>query len=260
MGLSAQTLTRANRRRRRALALTAIAIAIAAGVAAFTLGNTGGGALGINPLPGATNGEVANITSMSSNVTRSNGGASLQTGVALARVAVAEEAANHLKLNVSWTNAQEGGQVLSNPHAQISVGLYHPIHTGECTGETEKAATKGKEVEAPYVNITDEEGAKQKLCGALTSAGGSGSVSSAGKLLLATNLIGGYLAPSLQGKASLPACGASTVEWCQPESVTEVNQDVFYLVASIVTPGGIPQGQQEQLGSLKFFVNAKRLQ
>lgn len=256
---STQALTHPSRRRRRALAACAVALAVAVSIAAFRLGNTGNGSLGISPLPGSNNGEVANITSMSSKVTRSNGGAQLQTGIAIDRVAVAQAAANHLKLAVSWTNAQEGGQVLNNPNAQLSIGLYHPIHTGECTGATEKAATKGKEVEAPYVNITDEEGAKQKLCGMLTEAGGSASVSSGGKLLLAKNLIAGYIAPSLEGKASLPACEAATVEWCQPESVTEVNQDVFYMVASIVTPGGIPQGQQEQVGSLKFFVNAKRL-
>ena len=236
--------------RRRALALLAVSISFVA-TAGYWLGATGTTSPSISPLPGTSNGAVADIAAMSSGVTRTNGGAQLQVGVALAKLTVAAAATNHLRLQVAWTNADQGGQVLNNPNAQISVGLYHPIHTGNCNASSQS-------VDAPLVNITDTDGST--YCGALDeSATGSSSVSSAGKLLLAKSIVGGYLKPALDGSGSVAGCAGSSVDtgsWCQPSSISDADQRALFLVASIVTPGGIPQGQQASLDSLDFFEQA----
>lgn len=257
MYTSAAPAPSSRRRRRRALAITALAASIAVSLAAYRLANSGATGAEINVLPGSTNGAVAVVTPLSSEVTRPNGGAQLDAGVALERVAVAQSAASHLQLLVAWTNVKEAVKVFNNPNVQISIGLYHPIHSGVCTSE-DTESNKGKEVDAPRVTITDTD--SKTLCGALDEgAKGSASVSKTGKLLLAKSIVGGYLDPSIAGKAALKECTATKEEWCQPKTVTDENQDALYLVASIVTPGGIPQGQQSQAGSLNFFAHAKRL-
>lgn len=245
---------------RRRLAVVGLSLALLA-TTAFWLGSTGGTGLSISTPAGTTNGAIADITQMSATVTRTNGAANLQTGVALAKVVAAASSSNHFRLDVAWTNAEQAGQVLNNPNAQISLGLYHPVHTGNC------GFAPSNSVDAPLVNITDTDNAT--YCATLDqSATGSASVSSTGKLMLAKNLINGYLAPALDGSGSISACGSSTasstateeaLSWCQPTSVTDSNQRALFLVASIVTPGGIPQGQQASLSNLYFFFETARL-
>lgn len=228
--------------------------------AAFWLGSTGSVGLSISPPSGTVNGAIADVTQMSASVTRSNGAANLQAGVTLARVAVAAPESNHFRLAIAWTNAADAAKVLNNPNAQISIGLYHPVHTGTCGYAPSNSVT------APLVNITDTDNGT--YCAALDqTATGSASVLN-GKLLLAKNLVSGYLAPALDGSASVSACGASTANstateealpWCQPTSVTDPNQRALFVVASIVTPGGIPQGQQSSLSNLYFFFESARL-
>jgi len=248
------------RRRRRALALALVALALAATVAAFALGGTGSTGAKIEAVAGSTSAGVAEIVPLNSKVTRSNGGAQLQAGVALDRIAVAESEANNIQVLVAWTNVKEAANVLRNPNAQISVGLYHPIHTGACTSSNEKLG-KEDNVVAPEVTITDEwEAKKQTLCGKLDEgAKGSASVSEKGKLLLGTKLISGFIDPQEAGPGSLAECEATGTKWCEPESVpASAHQLALYLVASIVTPGGIPQGQQPEGTSLEFFARARR--
>jgi hypothetical protein len=211
----------------------------------------------ISPLPGtSSSGEVATVTPMTSAVTRSNGSAQLQVGVALAKIVIASTLANHFRLHIAWTNAQQAGQVLNSPNAQVSMGVYHPIHTGNCN------ATNSTNVDAPLVNITDPANSAT-YCGALDqSATGSGSVSSTGKLMLATGLFTGFLSPALAPGGSISSCAASGVDtgsWCQPSSVTSSTQRALFLVASVVTPGAIPQGQQSSLSSLYFFEEATQV-
>lgn len=249
-------MTRSSKaKRRRVLALTAAALALVAAVGTFMLGGTGSSSPSIKELPGANSGAVAQVTELSSSVTRSVGAAQLEAGVALDRLLVAEKAAEHIQVSTAWTNVPEAAKVLLNPNAQLSVGLYHPIHTGECTA-TDNESNKGREVDAPRVTIEDTN--KEKLCGALDEgAKGSATVSATGKLLLSKGLISGFLRPSINGE-SLSACAATGTEWCKPTSAGE-HQAALYLVTSIVTPGGIPQGQQAQASSLNFYTKVKRL-
>lgn len=252
------TMTRASAKgskRRRAIALIASALAVVAAVGTFMLGGTGSSSPSIKELPGANSGAVAQVTELSSAVTRPNGAAQLDAGVALDRLLIAEEASSHIQVSAFWTNVQEAAKVLLNPNAQLSIGLYHPIHTGECSA-TDDESNKGKEVDAPRVTIEDTN--KEKLCGALDEAAkGSASVSGTGKLLLSKGLIGGYLRPSLNGE-KLSACAASGTSWCKPATAGE-HQAALYLITSIVTPGGIPQGEQAQASKLNFYTKVKRL-
>lgn len=242
-------------KQRRALALAAAALAVVAAVGTFMLGGTGSSAPSIKELPGANSGAVAQVTELSSTVTRSNGAAQLDAGVALDRLLVAEEASNHIQVSTSWTNVQEAAKVLLNPNAQLSIGLYHPIHTGQCTA-ADNESNKGKEVDAPRVTIEDTN--KEKLCGALDEGSkGSASVSETGKLLLSKSLISGYLRPSINGE-KLTACEAEGAVWCKPATAGE-HQAALYLITSIVTPGGIPQGSQGQASKLNFYTKVKRL-
>jgi hypothetical protein len=237
--------------RRRALAILLVSGAFLASVA-FWLSSSGAATSSISPPAGApADGEVAEVTALSSSVTRTNGGAQLQTGVALAKLVTSKSAANHLRVEISWTNATQGVRVLNNPNAQISVGVYHPIHTGACNNASNS-------VDAPLVNVTDTDA--NSYCAALDAGTTGKFVSAAGKLLLAQNQISGYLLTSVDGSGSLSACASSGNDsdaWCRPASVSDVNQRVLFVIASIVTPGGIPQGQQPQLDSLDFYTDVR---
>lgn len=257
------------RRRRRALALTAVALALAATVGAFALGTTGTSGLAVKTPEGSVNGAVGEVVKLNSKVQASKGAAQLDAGVALARIDVAWKAADELQVDVAWTNVVEAiKKVLQNPHAQISVGLYEPVHAGACSGTKEEEEDKGNEVVSPYVKVTDEYGSnqetKQELCGKLAAAGGSVTVSAEGKLLLTREALNGYLEPTGAGSDTLGDCSEAAAEsetWCQPASIAgEKKQDALYLVASIVTPGGTPHGQQPpESAALSFFEHLKHV-
>jgi hypothetical protein len=240
------------RSRRRGFLVASIGVAFL-GTTSFWLANSGVIAPGISPpLGGPASGAVAEMTAMTANVTRTNGGATLQTGVTLAKVAFASSMTTSLRIDVAWTNAIQGTRVLNNPNAQISVGIYHTIHTGNCVAASNST-------DAPLVNLTDTD--SNTYCAALDQSATGKWVSSTGKLLLSRIQIGGYLIPSLDGSGALSACASSATDtntWCQPASVTDPNQRAAFVIASIVTPGGIPQGQQANLSSLTFYLGAQR--
>lgn len=271
--------------RRGWLAAVALGVALVTTVG-YWLGATGAASTSIFPLPGTTStGGVADVVPMSSTVTRSNGEARLTTGVALAKLVVAAAATAELRVDVAWTNVLAAARVLGSPNAQLSLGLYHPVHTGACVSVPQghavvrpagvrQAAAGGpgarsvvrpadvsEPADAPLVSLTDTDGTT--LCAALDeSATGSGSVSDTGKLLLARDLVAGYLVPGLDGGAPVPACAPASTDtggWCQPASLASPAQRALYLVASVTTPGDQPKGQQRDLSSLTFFVSVRRL-
>lgn len=222
------------------------------------LATTGSISPAINVLPGSSStGQVATVTGMSSSVTRSQGRATLQVGIALAQVTESYLALNKSRIDVTWVNATDAGRIFNNPNAQISVGVYHVVHTGDCS------YAPSNDVEAPLVNITVSS---QTYCAALDT-GSTGSGVSSGKLLLTKTAFSGYLSPSEAGSGSLSACAAisgvtnesqeEAMPWCQLASTTDANQNDEFIVASITTPGGNPQGQQPDLNTLQFFIQAK---
>lgn len=240
---------------RRGIAVGGLGIALLATGAAF-LGTTGSTTPSISVPPGTPSAGVADITPLSGSVTRTNGGASLQTGVALAKIVMAKSASHNFRLQVAWTNAQATAQVIGNPSTQLSIGLYHPIHTGNCN------SGNGSTTDAPLVNIIDTDSAT--YCAALDQgATGSNSVSSTGKLIMINSgPIAGFLIPAVDGSGAISACttsGVDTGSWCQPASVTDSNQRALFLVASITKPGTIPQGLQSSLTNLTFYEQAQRI-
>jgi hypothetical protein len=241
-----------SRARRRAVAVVTVGLALIASVTVW-LATTGVATTSISPPAGApSSGDVANVTSMSSTVTRTNGAAQLQTGVALAKLALAKSNSTGLRVDIAWTNANHTARVLSNPNVQISIGVYHTVHAGNCKSTAQS-------VDAPLVNLTDTDSAT--YCAALDQGATGRFVSSTGKLLLAQNQVDGFLLPALDGSDTLDSCassGGDTDVWCQPASVTDPNQRALFLIASIVTPGGIPEGQQPDLNSLDFFIGVRR--
>jgi len=241
---------------RRWLAFAAVAVAaITAGT--YYLGSSGSAGLSISTPPGLpTSGNVADVTTMSSTVTRTNGGAQLTTGVTIAKINVAKSYANKIRVEIAWTNANQAISVLNNPNSQISIGLYHAIHTGNCVGST------GGTVDAPLINLTDTD--SNTYCVSLDqSASGSPSVSAAGKLLLARDIVAGNINPALDGSGTLSACAANVANdndvWCQPASVTDASQRALFVIASVVVPGTIPPGQQASVSTLGFYVKVRRL-
>lgn len=243
-------------RLRRRLAVVAILVVLVT-TGTYFLATSGTTSVSISPPAGLpASGAVADVTPMSSTVTRANGGATLQTGVSVAKVAVAASYSNKIRVEIYWTNANQSISVLNNPNAQISVGLYHTIHTGNCnTGS-------GATTVAPLINLTDTDSAT--YCVSLDqSATGSPSVSSAGKLLLTRNLVGGNLNPGVDASSTLSACASNILNdndvWCQPASITDANQRALFVIASITVPGTIPAGQQASVSTLGFYVKARRL-
>lgn len=239
--------------RRGPLAITALAMALLATSASFALGDTGEVTTSIAARAGLqANGDVALVdTSIATGVTRTEGNAQRDYGVVLARIEVAPSYAANLRVSVYWTDPEDGYDALDSPDAQIAVGIYHPISTGTC-------ATSQDEVD--YVTVTD--GTNQYCSEIDTQATGSANVSPSGELLLARHLPGGYLLPSLPYPTSAPQCGGSPstpVAWCWPAAtaqVTSAGPAVLYAVASVLTPGGAPPGQQSTISHLSFYVDA----
>ena len=254
------TSRRRRSRRRRTLAVVGLGLSLA-GTSSFWLASTGLVATSISPPAGSpTSGAVADVTPIGATVTRARGAATLQTGVALAEVTLSSAALSSLMVSVAWTNVAQAAQVLSNPNAQISVGLYYTIHTGNCN-----TSGTGSKTDAPLVNLTDPSDSST-YCAALDQSATGPVVSSTGKLLLSGSQVAGYLRPNLTS-GSISGCTSSSVDtgtWCQPNVVVSgtaaselsTSERQLFVIASIVTPGGIPQGQQPSLPSLTFYIGA----
>ena len=259
-----QHLLSPNKNRMRMAALGAV-ILVAAGatVTSFALANSGSVSASIQPAAGApSGGQVASVdTAIASSISVTNGdngSANLDTGVVLGRISVTPVDAASIKAEVYWTDPYDATDELRSPNAQISMGLYYPVHDGSCV-----TASKGTWINT-YVDVTDSG---TTYCAVLDkTAVGSGNVAD-GKILESVHQPGGYLLPDLTDGGSLPSCSSvastsySTVEqspsnWCQPSSVS--GSGVIYVASAILTPGGVPQGQQSQLKSLSFFINVTR--
>lgn len=234
------------RRTRRALA-TILVAATFLGSALYWLATTGTISGVIEPPAGAVDGEIAEVVPLVSAVTRSVGAAQLQTGISLSRLDVAKDSTNKIRVTTVWVNPTEAHQVLNNPNAQIAIGIYRPVHTGACsTAETNAGAVK----------VTDTD--STQLCVHLDTGAGVKPPFDLGRLLLARTIHTGYLLPSVDGSATLPACTGITTSWCKPASVSNADQRALFVAAQILTPGGNPQGQQSNLNALKFFVEVRR--
>lgn len=255
--------SRRNRKRMTALAAVILVAGIST-VTSFALANSGSVSATITPPPGApSSGQVAAVnTAIATGVSVSgsdSGEADLKTGVVLGRVSVTPADSASIKVEVYWTDPYDARDELKSKHAQISMGLYYPVHSGGCVSASEKTWVN------TYVNVTDTNGTT--YCAVLDkTAGGSSNVAD-GKIMESVHQPGGFLFPNITDSGSLPACSSvassnyATVEqspsnWCQPGSVS--GSGTIYVASAILTPGGRPQGQQSQLKSLSFFINVTR--
>src|SRR5579875_2175317 len=234
---------------RKALAASAVALAALVSGSLFYLGATGSTTTSISPPAGAPSSTAAaQVTPVAGTIQRRTGQALKQVGILLAKVTTAASTANHLKVSVDWLDPNDAGRVLNNPNAQLSIGLYHDVHTGACNQATSYTVTNSP----TSVTLTDPtDGAT--YCALLdTSATGSSTVSTGALFLSKEDL-------SSSGDSVL--CTANTTNDadtpCDPSYLaSNLAERVLYVGLSIVTPGGNPHGQQPQAGSLSFFVRA----
>jgi hypothetical protein len=168
-------------------------------------------------------------------------GAQVANGELLGKVTVAAGYAPSLLVNISWLNPMDAGAVLNNPNGWMTFGLYYPIHTGTCSNGNEPSGSQ---------SITDGVA----LCVAPNTQA-LGPVTYNGKLTINATQLSGLILETAADPAVPPLCGSSGLVWCAP-SGTAVNQNIFYISASIHTPGGTPPGQQSQLTTLSFYIGA----
>ncbi len=225
--MASQAASANGRGRRPALriALAAVsALALAASVVAY-LDASGIADTTIQPVTGAGGvvGAPFDIVPTGDTVTVPTGRASLTAGQELAYVEAALPAdSNTVGVVVNWTDPQDASSVLNNPNAAIVVGLYYPVASASaCT--TPADAFTGQawyDVSAPAAAVA-------------------------------------CLAPGANSWAVLQAPSRRYQGHTTSAVLTGLpaGQSTFYVLASIVTPGNAPQGQQTQLASLDLRLN-----
>ena len=235
-------------RRRWKFSFLAIAMLVFAS-GSFWLNQTGTLALSAAPIPAGTvsGGTLSTFTALTpSTVSIAQGqGAQVVNGMLLGKVTVAAGYAPSLYLNFSWLNPQSAGAVLNNPNAWISFGLYYPIHTGTCVNGVDPTGS---------LSITDTGTVTSSLCVTL-NVDASGPTTYDGKLTLNERSITGLMLETKQDPVSPTTCATTGTTWCAPSGLA-ANQNIFYTIASINTPGGAASGQQSQLTNLNFFISA----
>lgn len=251
---------RATSKKARALAVLVVAGAAIWAVSSFYLADTGSNTVNIQPASNLGNGSPFQLTSISSTVTRPNGNASIQAGVAIARVVMVKGYGNRLKVDVAWLDPRDSSQVLNNPNAQIYAGLFHPVAQGtSCTPASPS-------VSDTQATITDDLGAGNVQYCTEIDPGATGSMmikdTGTSKLALSPTNISGYIASSLSDSSTIDCTATNNDTWCHPTALAAsggFNYNVVWLVLTIVTPQGKPAGQQNNVSSLSFFTQAKSL-
>ena len=240
------TVTTGARLRRSRRYLVVLALAIGTSTAAtFWLADSGTLSLSPAPTPSgaAAGGVIATFTPLipsTVSIPQGQGGQKI-AGVLLGKVTNAAGFAPRLRVDISWLDPLNAGAVLNNPNGWMTFGLYYPIHTGACTGGDL----------ASSLTITDGS----SLCVALNTEG-AGPLTYNGQLTINAKMLSGFILETAIDPASPGTCGASGSTWCAPAGVA-LNQNVFYTVAAINTPGGTPPGNQSQLTTLNFYIAAR---
>ena len=226
------------------------ALAIAVTTTTFALADSGVLSLPSAPTPAGTasGGVLASFTSIRpSAVSVPQGqGAQVVSGMLLGKVTVAAGFAPRLQIDFSWLDPQNAGAVLNNPNGWVTFGLYQPIHTGLCTGSDPTGAQ----------SITDTNTSTvSQLCVKL-NINGAGPLVNSGKLTINATMLSGFILQAASDPSPPATCGATGLTWCAPAGLA-INQNVFYVVASVNTPGGIPPGEQPLLTTLNFYFSVR---
>jgi len=234
-------------RLKRLLGLVVVGLfAVMAGT--FALADTGTVTLSISAPPGlSSTGKAFDFTATSVNFTRPEGNAQIQAGLMVGQVLVAKGYADSIKVDAAWLNPNDAAQVLNNPNATIWVGLYYPIYEGTCVSGHANALS---DIRATMnYNAID-------YCMALDETV-TGSMIADGKLILSRELVAGSVRGTTDDSAAA-ACTTNTAStsWCRPTGVS-TDQNIEFIGASIQSPAGKPQGQQNNVSDLQFFFDVR---
>lgn len=255
---------RVTTKKARALALMVVAGVAIYTISTFALASTGQNTPNITPASNLANGSPFEVTTLPNiTVTRPNGNANIDAGVAIARVKLIQGYGKQLKLDLAWLDPNDAAQVLNNPNAQIYVGIYHPVsQDGDCSSTPYSVSDK-------YASIVDNLGSGDVHYCAADDANATGSLmygdSTGGvsKLILSPSNISGYIASSMADPTSTTCDGSNHGDaWCTPTALGSsggYSYNVVWVVLTIVTPSGKPAGQQNNISDLSFYTQAKSL-
>ena len=245
VGVAYNLRLRRNRRALIALALASAAIT----TTVFWLADSGLLSLPSAAIPQGTgsSGQLATFTALTpSTVTILQGqGAQIINGVVLGKATVAAGFANKLRVDIGWIDPQNAGRVFNNPNGWLTFGIYYPIHTGACIVGDPTGA----------LSVTDGS----QLCAALNTQG-TGPLVNSGQLTINPTMLTGFIMVAATDPSPTSLCGTTGSAWCAPSGFgLSANQNLFYFIASVNTPGGIPPGQQAGLTTLNFYLSAHAL-
>ncbi|MBI4340591.1 MAG: hypothetical protein HY680_11675 [Chloroflexi bacterium] len=205
-------------RKRKSLVILVLLLAVALGASlASWAATTSSGSLSITVASGngVTDGSVAGVTTLSSNVTGLVGkSAQVQRGVTFRKITLpTSNYSNRLLVEFWLLSADQVGQVLNNPRAFIKTQLWW-LDTDQTAGggSSDCASTR--------LSITDS-GTK-------------------------------YVCPDTGDQAYKYITAANAGGLIRS---TKTGQTVFYILGEITVPGGVPQGQQSQLSTLTYWAN-----
>lgn len=235
------------RRLKRVLGFVVVAVfAVTAGT--FALADSATVTLSVSPPGGVSgSGRVADFTPTNVTFTRPQGNAQIQAGLTVGRILVAKGYASSLRVDAAWLDPNDAAQVLNNPNVSVWIGLYYPIYQGTCT------SGHANEVSDTRATMTYDS---TDYCTAL-DASATGSLVAGGKLILSRQLVSGSLRATADDTAAV-ACttNSSNASWCRPSGIA-TDQNLEFVGATIVTPGGKPQGQQHNVTDLQFFFDVR---
>lgn len=249
------------KRKMRALAFLAVAGVALYTISSFFLADTGASTLNIQPPAGlASDGKAYQFTSLSSSISRPNGNATIQAGILLGRVVMAAGYGSKLKVDVAWLDPNDASQVLNNPNIQIYAALYHPIAQGNAA-----CGSTSPDVADALIDVTDAGipglTGSSSFCAHVDDTA-SGSMVTGGNLILSPNSLAGFVKASKDDSSATGTACTATVPgadtWCHPTGLN-ANQNVLWVALTIVTPGGKPAGQQNNLSSLSFYTGVSAL-
>lgn len=204
-------------------------------------------------------GNVADITPMTASLVGRNGGAQLDLGINVARIAVAPSYANRVRITIAWVNASRAHEILGNANAYVLLGVYRPVSMSSSGSSSGPCSSHGSDPILSSSSIYDDQlGTTMPICVVLDqNATGTSAQLETGKLLLSRTQVSGFLEPSVLAPTSALNVACTSVEsaWCQ--AFSSPGQAVYYIVATLVAPGGgkIPSG----VGNLEFYVRANAL-
>ena len=233
------------RRQRSALTLFALAIAVVM-TSTFWLAESGTLSLPqatavVGPGPGGSTTTFTVLTPSTVSIPQGQG-AQVVSGMVLGKIMTVSGYAPKAKIDIAWINPRDAGAVFNNPNVWITFGLYYPIHTGVCI------SGDGSGVQTITDSVT--------LCGKLITTA-TGDLIYNGELTInSTDHLNGFMIGTFQDQVTPATCIATGATWCAPSGLA-ASRNIFYVVAAINTPGGIPPGQQSALTAINFYFNVR---